>query len=113
MSSDAPDPPPWGTPLFPNRYVWFVLFSAMDVLMTFLILSVGGREANAVANFILERYGLAGMTVFKFLLVTFVILLTEYVGRKSLAAGRRLTVYAIALTVMPVLVALFLLVSRL
>ena len=50
-------------PLYPNRYVWFVFLSAMDVFMTFIVLQIGGSEANGIANWILERYGLSGMTL--------------------------------------------------
>ncbi|MEM8874697.1 MAG: DUF5658 family protein [Planctomycetota bacterium] len=106
---DPDNPPPWGTLLFPDRYVWFVLFSTLDVMMTFVILSIGGAEANPVANWILERFGISGMTIFKFVVISFVILLCEYVGRLNFEAGRRLTVYGIALTLMPVVFALILL----
>jgi hypothetical protein len=106
MSTDSP---PWGTLLFPDRYVWLVLFSALDVFMTFVILSLGGLEANPVADWILQRFGIAGMTVFKFVLITVVILICEYVGRRDREAARRLTVYGLALTMMPVVFALILL----
>lgn len=96
-------------PLYPNRYVWFVFLSAMDVLMTFVILSIGGREANSIANAILQRFGFAGLTIFKFVLVVFVILLCEFIGRKDEPKGRRLAEWAIVLTCLPVVIAFILL----
>lgn len=98
--------PPWGTPLFPQRYVWLVLLSALDVLMTTVILTVGGREANPLADWVLGNFGLRGMTIFKFVLISGVILLIEYLGRRDRAAGKRLCFYALVLTMFPVVVAL-------
>ena len=114
MTEDAPPTaPPWGVPMFPNRYVWLVLLSSLDVFMTFLVLELGGSEANPVANFVLERAGIAGMTVFKFVLVAFVILVCEVLGRRDRAAARRLTLYALALTMTPVVFATILIATRL
>jgi hypothetical protein len=97
-------------PLYPNRYVWFVLLSAMDVMMTFVIIWIGGREANGIADAILQRFGFAGMTIFKFAIVVGVILLCEFIGRRSEAKGRRLAEWSIALTCVPVVIAFVLLV---
>ena len=96
-------------PLYPNRYVWFVFLSAMDVMMTFVVLWFGGREANGLADWVLQRFGIAGMTLFKFAIVVFVILLCEYVGRRNDRAGRRLAEWAVALTCVPVVIAFALL----
>ena len=96
-------------PLYPNRYVWFVFLSAMDVFMTFIVLWFGGREANNVANWIYQRWGISGMTAFKFAVVVFVILLCEYIGRRNERAGRLLAEWAIALTCLPVVIAIALL----
>lgn len=35
---------------FQNEYVWFVFFSAMDVMLTWVILWRGGREVNPIAD---------------------------------------------------------------
>jgi hypothetical protein len=96
-------------PLYPNRYVWFVFLSAMDVFMTFLVLFFGGSEANSLANWVLERYGLAGMTLYKFALITFVIAVCEIVGRLSDRAGRLLINAGIIVTCIPVTLAFALL----
>lgn len=91
--------------LYPNRYVWFVFLSAMDVFMTFIVLQFGGSEANGIANWILERYGLSGMTLFKFALVTLVIGICEITGRLSDRAGRLLVTAGIIVTCVPVTLA--------
>jgi hypothetical protein len=96
----------WGLhPLYPNRYVWFVFLSALDVYMTYLVLWFGGREANSVANWVLQRWGISGLTLFKFALVIVVIGICEIVGRRKWAAGRLLIHVALFVTCIPVVVA--------
>ena len=96
-------------PLYPNRYVWFVFLSTMDVFMTFIVLQFGGAEANSLANWILVRFGLAGMTIFKFVMVVFVIGLCEIVGRLDERAGRLLIGAGLIITCAPVVLAFVLL----
>ena len=43
--------------LYQNEYAWFLLVSALDVMLTWVILALGGREANAIANSVLARMG--------------------------------------------------------
>lgn len=105
----ARDAPPFSTPLYPNIYVWFVLASALDVFLTFIVLELGGREVNAVAAWVLDAFGLAGMTAFKFVVVAFVILLCQAVGRRNRRTGRRLAEWAVALTFVPVVFTLIML----
>ncbi len=114
-SVDSPSaaPPAWGVPLYPNRYVWLVFVSAMDVFMTFLILYFGGREVNKVADYILQRFGIGGMAFYKFILITIVILIIEYVGRKKPTTGRRMAEWSIALTCVPVVIAFVMLIANL
>ena len=96
-------------PLYPNRYVWLVFLSAADVMLTFVILWFDGREVNGVADWILQRFGIGGMAIYKFALVTLAILIIEYVGRQKEPTGRRMAEWAIALTCIPVVVAFTLL----
>lgn len=98
-------------PLYPNQYVWFVFLSTMDVLMTFVVLWFGGSEANTLANWVLQKWGFAGMTIFKFVLVTFVISLCEVVGRRDPGAGRLLIRAGLVLTCVPVALAFLLLIQ--
>ena len=98
--------------LYENHYTWFVFVSALDVMLTWVILHAGGREANHLAAAVLDRFGLEGLVVFKFALVILVIAICEVVGRKNIATGRRLASWAVALTCVPLLVAVGLLWGR-
>ncbi|CAN5348753.1 hypothetical protein BH09PLA1_BH09PLA1_13930 [soil metagenome] len=95
--------------IFPNGYAWFVLVSALDIMLTWVILHVGGYEANSLADAIIWRYGLPGLVIFKLVLVTIVVLICETVGRKKHEAARLLLSVGIMLTCMPVVLALVLL----
>jgi hypothetical protein len=88
--------------LYPNLYTWFVFLSAMDVMMTWVVLHWGGTELNSVADAVLQRYGLRGMVMFKFALVVVVIVLCEVAGRYKPRAGRRLARASIVITCIPV-----------
>lgn len=90
--------------LYPELYTWYVFLSSLDLLMTWLILHLEGRELNMVADWIIQRYNLPGIVVFKFGLVMFVLLVCETVGRRRDATGRRLARWAIVLSAFPVLV---------
>ena len=44
--------------LYPNTYAWFVLAASLDIMLTYVIVySLGGREVNAIANELLQRFG--------------------------------------------------------
>jgi hypothetical protein len=103
---------PFSPVLYGDHYTWFVLVSALDVMLTWVVLHAGGREANAIAAAVLQRWGLEGMVVFKFALVVFVVVLCEVIGRRNLAAGRRLATWAVALTCVPLVIAVMLLRGR-
>jgi len=112
----TPNPPPApyagaGAPadarrgvLYPQPYLWYVFLSAMDVVFTTLILAAGGRELNAVAEWVLHRYGVRGMIVLKFIMLTVVVLVCEFVGRHNHATGLKLSRWAVAASAFPVLV---------
>lgn len=95
--------------LYENHYTWFILVSTLDVMFTWIVLHAGGREANALAAAVLNRFGLGGMVVFKFALVIFVIVLCEIIGRRSRSAGRKLATWAVGLTCVPLIIAVMLL----
>jgi hypothetical protein len=92
---------------YQNHYAWFVFVSAMDIMLTWVILFFGGREANHVADFIIARFGLPGLVLFKFAIVVFVVMLCEVVGRRRPGAGKTLAEWAIAITCIPVAAALY------
>jgi hypothetical protein len=95
--------------LFPDGYVWFVFFSALDIMLTWVVLHVGGREANVLADRIIWRFGLPGLVAYKFALVVVVILICETVGRRNRETARKLLSVGIMLTCMPVVLAMALL----
>jgi hypothetical protein len=98
--------------LYPNHYTWFVLVSALDVMLTWIVLYFGGREANVIALAMLRRFGLPGLIVLKFGMVSFVVVLCEFIGRRNHRAGLRLIGISTAITCAPVLLAFFMLLKR-
>jgi hypothetical protein len=97
---------------YPNEYVWFVFVSALDLMLTWIVLHFGGREANGIANTILQRFGLVGFVVFKFGLVILVISLCEVIGRHNDRAARRIASFAVVVTCLPVILSLVLLLTH-
>lgn len=97
--------------LYENLYTWFIFISSLDLMMTWVILYVGGYEANPLARHVLHAYGLAGMVAFKMALVLLVIVLCEWTGRRSYGAGRLLASAGIVITCVPVAVAFALLIA--
>lgn len=98
--------------LFPTPYVWCVFFASLDIMVTWIVLHMGGREANGLAAWLIHRFGLWGIVVFKFVIIMLVIAVCEYVGRGRPAMGKRLAEWAVALNIVPVAVGLVQLVYR-
>ena len=88
--------------LYPNLYLWLVFLSALDVILTRVILFFGGIEVNPLANWIINTFGVPGMSVFKFSVVVFVILTCEYIGRIRPRTGRNLAIASVLITMMPI-----------
>jgi hypothetical protein len=109
--------PKWSV-RYPNAYVWFVFLAALDIMLTYLILhpvlfsrdvtmtESRGGEANVLASWVIERWDVPGMVAFKFVLVVLVVVLCEVIGRRKEETGRRIAEWAVAITVIPVVVAL-------
>ena len=95
--------------LYPTHYTWLIFLSAMDIMMTFIVLYRGGRELNGIAAQIITHFDLPGMVIFKFAIVVFFITVCQLVGRRNLAAGRRLAVASILITAIPVALSFYLL----
>jgi hypothetical protein len=103
---------------YPNAYVWFIFLAALDIMLTYLILhpvlfprdammiESRGAEENVVAGWVIEHWDVPGMVAFKFALVVVVVVLCEVIGRHRDSIGRRIAEWAVAVTVIPVLVAL-------
>jgi len=90
---------------YPNEYVWFVFVSAMDVFMTSVVLQMGGREVNPIAELVLVIGGLRGMVIFKFAMVLFVVTSCQIIAQRRYATGRLLARAAVAITAVPMVVA--------
>jgi len=87
---------------FPNLYLWLVFFASLDIIMTRLILFFSGRELNPIADLVIKSFGVPGMSVFKFGIVTFVILVCEFVARVRPKTAHMLAAFAVIVTAFPV-----------
>lgn len=76
----------------------YLLVSAFDVFMTYLLLRndrapESGQyffEANPIARFFLHHWGMKGMVYFKFTVVAFVCVLAQVIAARRLETARRL-----------------------
>lgn len=91
-------------PLFAEHHCWYVLVGTLDLLLTKVILSLGGREVNPVADLFLRTLDTPGLAALKYGTIVFVVLVCEWVGRTHAQAGRRLAVAAVGLSAVPVMV---------
>lgn len=57
----------------------FILVNFADVVLTGLALREHAREANLLAAWVMERFGLPAVVIYKFALVTFVLLICQYI----------------------------------
>lgn len=94
---------------YPNHYTWLVLVATLDVLMTFVILTLGGWEQNWIAATVIARFGLAGLVVFKLLMTSVAIVIAEEIGKRDEWKGRKFSEYAIVISAFPVIFAFTLL----
>lgn len=91
---------------FPSRYCWYVLMAVLDFTVTLVILQLGGREVNGLANALLAAYGPASLLLFKAASVVLVICICEFIARRRRLCAERLADLAIAVTAFPVIVGL-------
>ena len=91
--------------LYPNLYVWFVFLAALDIMITWTVLGMGGRETNFLADAVISYRGLPGLILFKLALTLFVILMAEIIGRRKHKTGRSLAEWAVAISAIPIVVA--------
>jgi hypothetical protein len=93
----------------------FVLVSALDVFMTCILLhhqTADGRqfyESNPIASFFLRQWGLPGMALYKFALVSLVAAIVQFVAGERIVTARRLCGFATVLSCLVVLYSLSLL----
>lgn len=91
--------------LYPDAYGWAVLAGSLDVMMTWVVLGVGGTEVNVIADRVLRHAGLPGLLMFKFGVIALVLLICEFVGSRRPPIGRSIAHLAVGLNALPVVVA--------
>ncbi|MEQ9454243.1 MAG: DUF5658 family protein [Phycisphaeraceae bacterium] len=96
---------------FPDEYAWFVLVSSMDLMFTWLILNLGGREANPFANWVYLGMGFNGLVILKYSVVVLVILICELIARLRESTARTLARLAVGISAFPSVWALLLLID--
>jgi hypothetical protein len=84
-------------------YLWFLAFSTLDIVLTWIILGLDGTEVNPIARMIIDTWSLPGAIAFKFSLVVFVVIVCEVVGRRIDLKGRWLARIAVAVSAFPVI----------
>jgi Domain of unknown function (DUF5658) len=79
----------------------FVVASALDVVMTWILLNKyhadGFVESNPIARFFLESWGPRGLVYFKFVMVAFVAVICQIIALKREDIARRILYFATAL----------------
>ncbi len=88
---------------FPNLYLYLVFLSALDVVLTRVILYFGGTEVNPLADWIIDQWGQMGMSIFKFGIVAFVIIICEYTARMDIRMAFRLALAGCLISAVPVI----------
>lgn len=89
--------------LYPDAYVWFIVVSTLDLLVTGIILILGGQELNPVARQVHQHWDLLGLSVFKFIIVATVISLCQAIGRLRWHTGRSIAWLGVGVTTVPVI----------
>lgn len=81
--------------LYPTLYPLLVLGGTLDVLLTSVVLALGGQELNSIADHVLQTSGLPGLVALKFAMISSVILLCEIVGRRKLSLGSTVATFGV------------------
>ncbi len=84
--------------LFETEISWFVLVGALDVFLTYILLRASNEgfsrsiviEGNPIARWVLSRWGMNGMVLFKFAMIAVVVTIAEVVGRSRPNTARGL-----------------------
>lgn len=98
--------------LFANHYCWFVLLSALDIMLTHTILfkfkELGyyAAELNTFADWVIKQFGLWGAIVLKSASIITVVIIIEVVGRRKFYTARTLAYCVVAMATVPVFAAL-------
>ncbi len=95
--------------LYPGPEMILLFLASLDVMLTHTILHLGGVEANPLAARVFDQAGTFGMSLYKFALIGFFVLVVEFIGTREFASGRRLATVGIAISMLPIVVALMIL----
>ena len=87
-------------------YPWYILLASLDIILTWVVLRMGGHEMNEVAQWALGLGGLNGIIALKFATVTVVVVICETIGLRNHRAGRRMAQWSVALSTVPIVVAI-------
>lgn len=71
-----------------NETSYFILANVLDIVLTNMLLRNEAIEANPFAAYFLERWGFAGMIVFKMCLVAFICVLAQFIAVRSLRKAK-------------------------
>ena len=71
-----------------QEYLGFLLLNLFDLFLTGYIFRHHGQEANGAAVWVLDRFGLRGFAIYKFLLVLVVVMACEGVSLQSVRKSR-------------------------
>ncbi len=89
---------------YQNAYVWLVFVSALDIILTALVLFAWhGSEVNPLAALIIYTLGFSWVVVFKFATMMTAIVICEIVGRNHDVKGRVLAYLTVAINSLPVI----------
>ncbi|MCX5691842.1 MAG: DUF5658 family protein [Planctomycetota bacterium] len=98
--------------LYPNHYCWLVLLSALDIMLTHTILfkfkgtEYYAAELNTFADWVIGKFGLWGAIGLKCASIVPVIIIIEIIGRRRPEQGRLFAACILAMSMVPVIVAL-------
>lgn len=101
QNTPSAEPGAWSLPpmRYPNAYTWLVFTSALDVVLTLLVIYVWeGHEVNPVAAAVIAYMGFFWAIVFKFATIVLVILLCEWIGRMRDRSGFKLAWAAVMIS---------------
>lgn len=86
-----------GRSLLGREALLFVALSAADLFMTYRLLWKSRfYESNPIAQFFFSRWNIAGLTLFKFGLVIFIIVLAEIIERHRPRVGQAILILGCA-----------------
>ena len=96
---------------FQELYIWLIFVSSLDIMLTWVILRNGGEEVNPVAKLVIDAWGLNGAILFKFALVTFVIVSCEVVSRVRPRTAHGLIWFGVLISAFPPVWSIYLLIQ--